>query len=170
MSASIIWILVSSSSAPMSAYADEVLRLEKDDLAPYDGVLLPKAEFFSCTRHASKQRCLHSKSEQLRWTGIKPVATTRFTKRCIAFLSGTVTGMALFYLLWAFGGTLRSVEIEILCEYAQSFLGVPYRFGGRNRLEGFDCSQFVTELMISQGLVPHGTDLSAQGLFDHFCR
>lgn len=45
---------------------------------------------------------------------------------------------------------------------------MPYRFGGRNRLEGFDCSQFVTELMISQGLVPHGTDLSAQGLFDHF--
>lgn len=55
-----------------------------------------------------------------------------------------------------------------LIEYAKSFLGVQYKYGGRNRLEGLDCSQFVIELLISQGVLPHGFDTNAQGLFDHF--
>ena len=57
---------------------------------------------------------------------------------------------------------------EILRHYALSFLGVPYRFGGRNRLEGLDCSQFVTELLISAGMLPYGSDLRAQDLFKRF--
>lgn len=57
--------------------------------------------------------------------------------------------------------------MNILLEYAKSFLGVPYLFGGRNRLEGLDCSQYVIELLISSGILPHGTDTNAQGLLDY---
>jgi cell wall-associated NlpC family hydrolase len=57
-------------------------------------------------------------------------------------------------------------NLDDLKAYAMSFVGVPYKYGGRNRLEGLDCSQFVTELLIREGLVPHGTDLSAQAIFD----
>lgn len=56
----------------------------------------------------------------------------------------------------------------LLRDYAFSFLGVPYKFGGRNRLEGLDCSQFVIELLLSQGMLPFGYDSTAQGLHDHF--
>jgi len=56
-------------------------------------------------------------------------------------------------------------DLQTMLDYAKSFLGVPYKFGGRNRLEGLDCSQFVIELLISRGILPHGYDNTAQGIF-----
>lgn len=57
--------------------------------------------------------------------------------------------------------------MEILRQYALSFLGTPYKFGGGNRLAGLDCSEFVQELLRSVGMDPPG-DQTAQALFDHF--
>ena len=59
-------------------------------------------------------------------------------------------------------------RVEHMFRYALMYLGTHYKFGGRNILEGLDCSQFVTEMMISCGLLPHGSDFGAQGLFDFF--
>ena len=58
--------------------------------------------------------------------------------------------------------------LEVLKQYALSFLGVPYRFGGRNRLEGLDCSQFVIEQLVALGGLPHGFDSTAQSLYTRF--
>ena len=59
--------------------------------------------------------------------------------------------------------------MEILRQYAMSFLGTHYQFGGANRLTGLDCSEFVQELLRSVGLDPQG-DQTAQALFDHFSK
>lgn len=59
-------------------------------------------------------------------------------------------------------------DLQSLVVYARSFLGTHYKIGGRNRLEGIDCSQYVIELLISRGIFPHGYDNTAQGLFTHF--
>ena len=52
-----------------------------------------------------------------------------------------------------------------LLDYAMSFLGVPYIWGGNNRLSGMDCSGFVCELLRSAGEIGP-EDLSAQGIYD----
>lgn len=59
--------------------------------------------------------------------------------------------------------------MDILRAYAMSFLGTPYRFGGGNRLQGLDCSEFVQELLRSVGMDPPG-DQNAQALFDYFSK
>jgi cell wall-associated NlpC family hydrolase len=59
--------------------------------------------------------------------------------------------------------------MEILRQYAMSFLGTPYKYGGENRLDGMDCSEFVQELLRSVGLDPPG-DQNSQMLFDHFAK
>jgi cell wall-associated NlpC family hydrolase len=56
---------------------------------------------------------------------------------------------------------------NILYDYAISFIGVPYKWGGSNPITGFDCSGFIQELLASVGLDPAG-DQSAQSLYDHF--
>lgn len=55
-------------------------------------------------------------------------------------------------------------KLIILESYAMSFLGVPYLYGGRNRLEGLDCSQLVIEILTAGGLFHHTYDTNAQGL------
>ncbi len=52
-----------------------------------------------------------------------------------------------------------------LIDYAKSFLGVPYVWGGNNRLAGMDCSGFVCEVLRSVGLLG-SEDHTAQGIFD----
>jgi len=47
-------------------------------------------------------------------------------------------------------------------------LGVPYIYGGNNRLQGLDCSGFVCEVIRSFGLLRPGEDLSCQLLYDRY--
>jgi cell wall-associated NlpC family hydrolase len=53
-------------------------------------------------------------------------------------------------------------ERRIATEYAMSFCGAPYRWGGENPIEGFDCSGFVQEIMRALGLNPPQDMTSAQ--------
>jgi cell wall-associated NlpC family hydrolase len=57
--------------------------------------------------------------------------------------------------------------MNILYDYAMSFVGLPYKWGGDNALTGFDCSGLVQEILASAGVDPRG-DQTAQELFDHF--
>lgn len=57
---------------------------------------------------------------------------------------------------------------QTLYEYALSHLGTPYRWGGDDPMQGYDCSGFVQELMRSVGLLDQRQDLTAQGIFYHF--
>ncbi len=57
--------------------------------------------------------------------------------------------------------------MKTLIDYAMSFLGVPYRWGGENPVMGMDCSGLVQEILRSVGMDPPG-DQTAQGLFDYF--
>lgn len=52
-------------------------------------------------------------------------------------------------------------------EYAKSFLGTNYLWGGNNVLQGFDCSGFVQEVLASIGMDPKGRQ-NSQLLFEHF--
>lgn len=42
--------------------------------------------------------------------------------------------------------------MNLLVEYAKSFLGINYLYGGSNALTGFDCSGLVQEIMKSVGM------------------
>jgi cell wall-associated NlpC family hydrolase len=54
-----------------------------------------------------------------------------------------------------------------LVQYARSFIGVPYYFGGEHPSRGFDCSGLVQEFLQFAGIDPAG-DQSAKALYDHF--
>lgn len=58
---------------------------------------------------------------------------------------------------------------QALTEYALSMLGVPYIWGGENRLTGVDCSGLVQLILRAGGVDPPG-DQTAQALYDHFHR
>lgn len=57
--------------------------------------------------------------------------------------------------------------MEGLLNYARSFIGTPYRWGGEDPINGFDCSGFIQEVLRSVGMDPKG-DQTAQGLYNHF--
>ena len=57
--------------------------------------------------------------------------------------------------------------MDILRNYAMHFVGTPYKWGGDDPMDGFDCSGFIQELLASAGMDPPG-DQTAQKLFDHF--
>ncbi len=57
--------------------------------------------------------------------------------------------------------------MDFLLREAFSYLGVPYKWGGANPIEGFDCSGFIQWLLMSAGIDPPG-DQTSQALFDHF--
>lgn len=59
---------------------------------------------------------------------------------------------------------------EDFLRYALLFHGQPYRWGGYNPTEGFDCSGFVIELGKMTDLLPRGRDKdwTAGGLFELF--
>jgi lipoprotein Spr len=54
-----------------------------------------------------------------------------------------------------------------LIEYAKSFLGTAYIWGGNHPSYGYDCSGFVQEVLASVGCDPKG-DQTAQMLYDYF--
>jgi len=54
---------------------------------------------------------------------------------------------------------------KTLNNYISALLCVPYRWGGDNPVEGFDCSGLVVELLAAVGAIPHKTDMNAQSLY-----
>jgi cell wall-associated NlpC family hydrolase len=56
---------------------------------------------------------------------------------------------------------------KLLIEYAMCFIGLPYRWGGDDTIDGFDCSGLVQEILSAVGMDPPG-DQTALGLFKHF--
>jgi cell wall-associated NlpC family hydrolase len=56
---------------------------------------------------------------------------------------------------------------SVLYDYAMSLVGIFYRWGGSNPIDGFDCSGLVQEILASVGKDPIG-DQTAQGLHDHY--
>jgi cell wall-associated NlpC family hydrolase len=59
-------------------------------------------------------------------------------------------------------------RIKIATDVAWAFLGTPYRWGGDDPMEGFDCSGFVVEILKSVGILPRGGDWTAEGLKNKF--
>lgn len=62
--------------------------------------------------------------------------------------------------------TIKGLIIMGLIEYAKSFIGVRYQWGG-NGGGAFDCSGFVQEVLSCEGLDPGG-DQTAQQLYNYF--
>ncbi len=56
----------------------------------------------------------------------------------------------------------------VLYDYAMSFLGLPYIWGGDDPIKGFDCSGLVLEILQAVGVFPHGQDTTAAGLRTYF--
>lgn len=59
---------------------------------------------------------------------------------------------------------------DALVSYARTFLGVPYIWGGNNRLTGLDCSGLVCEVLRSFGIVGHFEDLNCDMLYTKLVR
>lgn len=57
--------------------------------------------------------------------------------------------------------------MDLLTREAFQYIGIPYKWGGSNPMEGFDCSGLIQWLLKSVGMDPPG-DQTAQALFDHF--
>lgn len=55
-------------------------------------------------------------------------------------------------------------KVDLVIEYAKKLVGTPYRWGGNDPMEGFDCSGLVIELLQSVGLFKEGKDTTAHGL------
>lgn len=58
--------------------------------------------------------------------------------------------------------------IDILYDYAMSFVGRPYRWGGDDPMAGFDCSGLVVEILQAMGAINHGSDYTAHDLYRLF--
>lgn len=65
---------------------------------------------------------------------------------------------------------LHDVELlrDRFCDIAERYFMVQYLYGGRNPLEGVDCSQLVVNCLRSIGWLESWEDLSAHGLWDKF--
>lgn len=51
---------------------------------------------------------------------------------------------------------------------AWSYLGIPYRWGGDDPIEGFDCSGFIVEILQGVGVISDRKDFTANGLWNLF--
>lgn len=60
----------------------------------------------------------------------------------------------------------EDTSAKLLYDYAISHAGLPYKWGGDDPIEGYDCSGFVLELMKSANQVPMSIDLTANGLYN----
>jgi cell wall-associated NlpC family hydrolase len=58
---------------------------------------------------------------------------------------------------------------EVLQAYMIRLVGTPYRWGGDDPIQGFDCSGLAQELLASVGMDPPG-DQTAQALHDYFSK
>ncbi len=54
----------------------------------------------------------------------------------------------------------------ILYDYAMRMVGLPYRWGGDDLVDGVDCSGLCIELLQAAGVFPKGFDANAAGLWN----
>lgn len=59
------------------------------------------------------------------------------------------------------------MDTGILIDYAKSFYGVPYVYGGDDHA-GVDCSGYISELMRAAGMIGNKERLNAQQLYERF--
>lgn len=59
------------------------------------------------------------------------------------------------------------ISREMFMVACLQFLGLPYRWGGDDPINGYDCSGLIQELFAMVGADPQG-DQTAQALYDHF--
>ncbi len=57
---------------------------------------------------------------------------------------------------------------DILMQYAMQFVGLPYRWGGDDTIDGFDCSGLAIELLRSVGVLQGKFDYTAASLQNIF--
>lgn len=55
-------------------------------------------------------------------------------------------------------------QVDLALSVAQNLLNLPYRWGGNNPLEGFDCSGLIIEILQSVGIFEKNKDTTAHGL------
>ena len=58
------------------------------------------------------------------------------------------------------------MNIDILRQYAMSFVGIPYKYGGKTPMSGFDCSGLVSEVLKAARILAPHDELNAQQIFD----
>lgn len=63
-----------------------------------------------------------------------------------------------------------ALKKDVALRYAWAHLGQPYKWGGDDPLEGFDCSGLVVEILTAVGIFPHRYDSTAGGLFEDLLR
>jgi cell wall-associated NlpC family hydrolase len=67
------------------------------------------------------------------------------------------------------GDVLKSAYLRAKAvEYLQHFIGLPYLWGGNDPLAGFDCSGLIVEVLQAVGIIPHGSDFTADSLYKKF--
>lgn len=54
---------------------------------------------------------------------------------------------------------------RLAVRYAWAHLNQPYRWGGDDPIEGFDCSGLVVEILTAVGIFPHRYDATAGGIY-----
>jgi cell wall-associated NlpC family hydrolase len=60
------------------------------------------------------------------------------------------------------------VSAQIAVEYIKRFIGLPYKWGGDDPMEGFDCSGLANEMLKSVGHMENDSDDTADGLMRRF--
>lgn len=60
------------------------------------------------------------------------------------------------------------MNTELLRQYAMSFVGIAYRYGGKTPMSGLDCSGLVAEILKAANLLGPHEEPSSQQLFDKF--
>jgi len=53
---------------------------------------------------------------------------------------------------------------EIALSYLKTLQGLPYKWGGNDSIEGYDCSGLAVEMLKSVGIIENNADFTAQGL------
>ena len=65
--------------------------------------------------------------------------------------------------------TLHSAAVrDSAIQYALTFTGKPYSWGGDDAVAGFDCSGLVIEVLKSVGAFPRGQDMTSHGLYTRY--
>jgi len=59
-------------------------------------------------------------------------------------------------------------KLQMAEKVAWSLHGLPYRWGGDDPMEGFDCSGMCIEILKSVGILPRSGDWTAQMLYSKF--